>query len=173
MLPGNSPGNKSWINSIQSALAPHFSQTKILEYDNWLRLDYNSIIDLDLELSRLKDLVAGWGSYMVFAKSVGTALAVKAIRDGILHPQKCVFVGTPVLWARANGIDLDTWINGFALPTLYIQQTLDPFMPSLELAKYLKDQGVEGYTYRKVTGDDHKYLDISHITNLSRDYYID
>lgn len=169
LLPGNSPSNRPWIKNIAKLLAPSYTSSLLLEYHNWAVPDRD--IDLELELNRLAKLINPAKPHVVFAKSIGTALALKAVKDKILHPEKCVFVGTPVIWARNRQIALDDWIDDFDLPTLYIQETADPFMPSLELRKYLINKHVKNYSYVEVPGSNHKYPDLNNITRLAKNFF--
>lgn len=156
LLPGNSPDHKTWIHELEELFEPSFKEAIAIEYENWKSL-HARVVDLDTEIEKIKKITGGWSEYCIFAKSVGVALTLKAIREGVLRPSKCVFVGTPVLWTRENNIDLDSWILGFSIPALFIQQELDPCMPSSELKRFLVDKKVSNFKYLEVSGDDHKY----------------
>ena len=103
-------------------LRSNFVQTAVIQYDNWLPGAANSIADLNIEVEKIRKVTVGWKDYCVFAKSIGVALSLKSIKEKVITPRKCVFVGTPVLWTRQNNIDLDSWIEDFKTPMLFIQQ---------------------------------------------------
>ena len=170
LLPGNSPDHKDWIHELEILFKPIFEETIAVEYENW-KSPHARIVDLDVEIEKIKKATSGWTNYCVFAKSVGVALTIKAIREGILNPSKCVFVGTPVLWTRENNIDLDAWIIGYSIPTLFIQQEKDPCMPSSELKQFLIQQKVTNYSYIEIKGNDHKYSKLEELINISREFF--
>lgn len=170
LLPGNSPDHKDWIQELGRLFEPNFDVVEIIEYESW-KAPHARIVDLNVEIEKIKKITSGWSDYYIFAKSVGVALAVKAIREGVLKPSRCVFVGTPILWTRENNIDLDAWIVGFSIQTLFIQQRSDPCMPSSELKEFLKAKKVSNYTYAEVMGDDHKYSDLEQVTSLATKFF--
>ena len=169
LLPGNSPDHKSWIEELSQLFKPVFDETYAMEYENW-KSPHARIVDLDVEGEKIKKAISGWSDYCVFAKSVGVALTLKSIREGVLKPSKCIFVGSPFLWTRENNIDLDSWIIGFSIPTLFIQQRFDPCMPSDDLKQLLIDKRVANYKFQEVFGDDHKYSNLEELINLSREF---
>lgn len=171
LLPGNSPDHKEWIASIENLLKPIFKKTLSIKYDHWLPGSATSIADLDVETAKIQEATNDWGDYCIFAKSIGVALALKCIRAGVISPQKCVFVGTPVLWTRQNSIDLDSWIEDFKIPSLFIQQVQDPCMPSSELKSYLIEKRVVGYSYVEIEGDDHNY-EASSTVSIATKFYL-
>ena len=170
LLPGNSPDHKSWIQKLSQLFKPFFDETIALDYENW-KSPHARIVDFEVEGEKIKRATSGWGDYCVFAKSVGVALTIKSIREGILNPSKCVFVGSPFLWTRENSIDLDSWIVGFSIQSLFIQQKSDPCMPSDDLKKLLVDKRITNYEYQEVSGDDHKYDNLEELVDLSRKFF--
>lgn len=169
LLPGNSPDHKTWIHELEELFIPNFKDVVAIEYENW-KSEHARIVDLGVEIEKLKTITGEWGEYCIFAKSVGVALTIKAIREGVLKPSKCIFVGTPVLWTRENNIDLDSWIVGFSIPTLFIQQELDPCMPSPQLKQFLIDKKVANYKYIEVGGDNHKYANTQQLVNFTTEF---
>src|SRR4030042_6785686 len=98
LLPGNTPGNKNWIEEVEQSLKPNFSSTNIQFYRHWQTGD--DLVDLDHELEELVDKTSKLSDYLIFAKSAGVVLSVKGICEGKIKPGWCVFVGTPILWAK-------------------------------------------------------------------------
>ena len=91
-LAGNSLNNKTWIEKIKSKF-DSFSTGKILYYSHWT--NNNKFIDFNTESKKLVDLIKNHSSYVVFAKSVGTTLALRNIYEKTFNPQKRLFfVGT-------------------------------------------------------------------------------
>lgn len=170
ILPGNSPGNRMWTNSISDQFLHEFDDVRIIEYESWKTNDYNKIIDLDVELEKIKKAVSTMESYYVFAKSVGTALCIKAVSEGIINPQKCVFVGMPLDWLRKNNIPISKWAGDYCVPTMVIQQEHDPYGNAETVRNFL--QTIDNVKkYLVVKGDDHKYSDINTLISKSIKFF--
>lgn len=144
--------------------------TKTIEYETWQSNDYGKVIDFSIELEKIKKVVARWDKYCVFAKSVGTALCMKAVHDQILNPQKCVFVGIPLNWLSTNNIPIENWTSTYSAPTIVIQQNNDPFADSDLVGKFIKDLPTINQ-YIVVEGDDHKYQQVDEIAKSSLNYF--
>jgi len=166
ILPGNSPNNKSWADAINKNLRDLFSSTRVATYKHW---DTGKpTITIPDELDRLSGIDDA--GLVIFAKSAGVALALKAINTGLLSPEKCIFVGTPLNWARKENIAIDKLLEGYETPTLYIQATQDPAAPFAELAMLLKSIGVANATLKEFAANDHEYADIPAIRSLVEDF---
>lgn len=161
MLPGNTVGNKSWIEEVEQSLKPNFSSTNIQFYRHWQT--GGDLIGLDHELKELVDKTSKLSDYLIFAKSAGVVLAIRGICEGKIRPRCCVFVGTPVLWANEKGFDFDKWITNFRVPALFIQQENDPAMPADGLKDYLNNKGVTNYKFIKIPGASHDYPNIEQL----------
>lgn len=169
ILPGNSPSNKDWTRELSELFLPHFAEIKIIEYESWRDNDFSRVIDLEQELAKVSEAVRVWGQYCVFAKSVGTALCMKAVHDRVLNPQKCVFIGIPLNWLSANNIPVKNWIGTYNIPTMVIQQRHDPFAGSDTVGEFLKNLPTINQ-YIVIEGNDHKYQQIDEITAKSLSY---
>ena len=88
-LAGGNPRNKDWIEKVKSRF-DDFSAGEILYYDHWK--NKTGFVDFDREAKKLAELVKNRDDYFVFAKSVGTVLALKTINEGIFHPKKAIFL---------------------------------------------------------------------------------
>lgn len=170
MLPGNSPSNKEWTRKLSELFRPHFTKIKIIEYESWRDNDFSRVINLEQELAKVSEAVRKWDQYCVFAKSVGTALCVKAVHDKVLKPQKCVFVGIPLNWLSSNNIPVENWIDKYNIPTMVIQQRNDPFAGSDTVGEFLKDLSTIK-EYIVVEGNDHKYQQTDEIAARSLNYF--
>lgn len=156
LLSGESISNKDWIESVEKSIAGLFDETRILYYDHWQ--SGQPSIDFDHEFSKLPKLVEGLGEYAVFAKSIGAALAVRGISEGILTPKKCVFVGPAP--------HIKNWLENFSVPTLFITKTADPVAPAAALRDLLERYRVQNYQFIEIPGDNHKYEDLEKIKSL-------
>lgn len=172
LLPGNSQGNKSWIKDLENEFSSHFEETNVIEYKSWDNNDFGQVIDFPTELIRIQKTVSNWDNYCVFAKSVGTALCMKAIQDHIIHPKKCVFVGLPLTWLKENKIPIDAFAQSYILPTLFIQQKDDPFANSEVVGAFIKKLNLSQTEYLIVDGNDHRYSDIQLVLQNSLEFLL-
>ena len=92
LLPGNSSHNKIWIEEVEKKLKDLFYETKIQYYSHWKD---NKNIDCDLEVSKLTKIVNNLGEHIIFAKSIGTYLVLRAISKNKIKPKKILFIGFP------------------------------------------------------------------------------
>lgn len=159
ILPGNSPGNKLWTKSVANYFAKEFHHVSVLEYESWLTNDFEKMIDLNIEMEKIKTLASPMSNYCVFAKSVGTALCMKAVTEKVIHPQKCMFVGIPLDWLATNNIPIKNWVKDYHIPTMVIQQKNDPFGNAKMVSDFLSS--IDGVAkFLVIEGDDHKYSDV-------------
>ncbi len=161
ILGGYSDYNKEWVENIRKTFGGLFNSVEILYYENWK--DYKEDVDIRSEVENLKKLAEGKNDLVIFAKSVGVALTLQAIRNGYIKPIKCIFAGTAYEWSKENGWDMDELLNNFAIPSLFIQQTNDRTTSSTVLREVLNKSGVKNYNLLELPGEDHKYNDIQEI----------
>ena len=156
LLGGNSKSNQKWIEKIENELKDSFDSTEIQYYAHWK--NNSPMIDFDIELERLaKDKKQ---QYSIFAKSAGILLALKGIKNKIISPEYCIFVGMPINWARENNIDFDSLFENYSIRTVFIQKSEDPVFSSNELQIFLKQKKVKNYVFVKVKGNNHDYDDV-------------
>lgn len=171
LLSGNSLSNKPWIEKVERKLKDLFDKTTVIYYRHWE--ENKPVIQLELEMNRLKEVTDGVKDLVIFAKSVGAVLTIKSVMDGLVRPVKCVFVGLPLLWAKDRDIDVAKWVENYKIPTLFIQQDKDPYLSYDELEKFLKDRKVSNYKLSKVPGHDHDYTDLDLIRRLVKEFVND
>ncbi len=157
IVPGNSPNHKEWAEKAKEEIGSLFDATQILYYSHWET--ENPILDFDLELEKLVQLTEGLDDYIIFAKSAGTILTMRGVQEGKLHPQKCLFLGIPIVWANEKGFPVKDWIENFSTATRIIQQEFDRTCSVQDLEKALEDYHISNYTLRVVPGSDHDYSD--------------
>lgn len=167
LVPGKSEKNKAWIEEIASIFKTHYPTTFTLQYSHWGT--ENNDLDFDLELEKLKDLAKGKDKVVIFAKSAGAILAIKAIFDKDIKPVACIFVGTAVGWAQVTQ-DFDSWIKDYSVPTLFIQKTSDPAVSFEDLEKLLISSNARDYKLLEIPGDTHHYEAIELLVNSSLDF---
>lgn len=168
LLSGNSLTHKKWIEEVEEALRPLFTQTYIQYYLHWETGD--EVIKMDYELETLENKISSYKNYLVFAKSAGTLLAARAAYENILQPDKCVFLGFPLLWARDKNFAINLWFKNFSIPTLFIQNSHDPFLSYENLLEYLKKEEFKNYQTIKLEGKTHDYSDFNKLKKLVKDF---
>lgn len=160
LLGGNSPKNKDWIEQVSLKLAPLFSHTKVQYYNHWQ--EENKSANFAAEFATMVQNAKDLGeNYCIFAKSFGTALTLKGIQDGVIAPQKCILTGCAFGEAKAPLL-----LKGLKIPTLFIQQTSDPYLAFEDLKILIEDNDVLNYELKEVKGRDHKYSDIDELYKL-------
>ena len=167
LFSGESISNKHWIETVAQTFSP-LGPTKILYYNHWE--SGQDSIDFAKEYAKLSAFVEGVGDYVIFAKSIGSVLVARGIYEGILHPQKCIFVGPAWLVGERNIPEFKTWIENFSLPSLFITKTTDPVAPAAELTDLLAHAHVQNFQFVEIPGDNHKYEDLEKLQSLVTDF---
>ncbi len=160
--------NKHWIEAVADNFRPHFSNVQSLHYSHWD--SGHNAFNFELEASKLIKKMENSKKFVVFAKSAGAILALQAIHDKKLTPQACIFVGSAVGWARETQKDVDLWLRGYSLPTLFIQKTSDPAISFEDLKKTLILSKAKNYKLLQLPGDNHDYEDIELLVNSSLEF---
>lgn len=145
LLPGNSARHREWILDIQA----HLGGEPVI-YSHWDTGE--EMISFEAELDKMGEMV-GQEPCMVFAKSAGVILAMKAVRERNMNIQRAVFLGTPLSWAMDRGLMLDEWLSDWEIPSLFIQNEFDPLASAQELAEHLPPDA----ELKVVDGDTHEY----------------
>lgn len=158
LLAGNSISNKEWIEEVEASLKPFFTKTEVHYYQHWSTGD--ELIDFEKELELLSEDAKDFGQYVIFAKSAGTLLTLKGVKEGKLQPVKCIFAGTAINWGREKNFSVDEWLENYSIPTLFIEKTNDPACSFEDLAKLLENKSVKNYSLKEITGSNHHYEDI-------------
>jgi len=150
ILPGNAIGNKEWLRAIKKSLNKFVGKIEVIEYSHWK--EDKKLIDLDVESEK-----AGGVYDIVIAKSIGVILALKGIKESKLITKKCVFIGTPINWAKKKDLQPLKYFDNFKIPTLFIQNKGDPTCSSEELKKILKSKKISNYSLLEFMKDTHNY----------------
>ncbi|MFW6282525.1 MAG: alpha/beta family hydrolase [Minisyncoccales bacterium] len=154
-IPGNGIANKDWIEKASIELKPIFPTPKIHYYKHWR--ENKSFLDFEYEFNKLKEEIRE--NQIIFAKSVGAVLCIKLIKENLIKPRKCIFLGLPVSWSMNNELDIKEWINDYSTPTLFIQNDEDPFCNANELRELFKESNVRNYKLEESEGNNHDYKD--------------
>ncbi len=157
-LGGNSLTNLPWVEQLSAKLKDLFSTVYVHKYLHWQT--NNVLIDLREESSRLeRSLVSK--KYVIVAKSAGAVLAIKEISEKKIFPEKCIFLGLPLRWAEDHNLPLKKWIKNLNVPALFIQNTEDPLLSSVELKQLLISNHLSKYTIVELDNRTHDYLDFN------------
>lgn len=158
VLPGNSAKNQLWGIGAAKHFGGWFDETYIQQYDHWER--GTNEMNIEAELAKLKDKAATETDELyVFAKSLGSLLALLSVSRGELKPQKCVFFGMPLDLASEHMFKED-WspLEKFSVPALAFHNSQDP-TANYEFTKTKLDALPEQHiTLIESAGDTHEYL---------------
>ncbi len=169
-IAGNSLRNKDWIEKVKSKF-DSFSTGKILYYDHWTT--EAGFIDFEKESIKLSELVKDMDEYCVFAKSVGTALALKTISEGMFKPKKAIFCGVPYGVAKKEGIAIDSILTGLSVPVIFVQNESDPVCSHDDLEKVLEKNKPRQHQLIKNAGNDtHSYEDYEQLEKLVKGFFL-
>jgi len=171
ILPGNSPRNKEWAHQAAEAFDDEFDLIYTQEYRHWdMDERIGEIISFPTELQELERHAPLTLPYMIFAKSAGAILTMLAVHKGILHPQRCVFLGVPILLARKDNIGIDDWIKHYSVPTLVIQNSHDPVTDFRTVEHFITGHGKNNFTLKELPGTHHTYNDFKLLRRLSLEF---
>ena len=168
ILPGNSKSNKEWSEKTAGTFSEFFPDQYIQAYSHWE--EGKEIIDFDVESRKLEKNI-GEGKFSIIAKSAGAMLTIYSVSKGLINPEKCVFLGLPVLWADEHNFNLRDWFLKFNIQTLVIQNSNDPLTSYSELKKFVDDASLHHtLTLIETEGNDHKYNEKEKIKKLVNNF---
>ncbi len=155
LLGGNNKKNKDWVKDVEKSLKEYFDTSHVHEYKHWTTDE--EMIEIEHEIKQLMSHIKEKDekNYVIFAKSAGAILTLKAISEKKLNPIKCIFAGITINWARESGMPIDEWVKGYSIPTLYFQKTSDPAFSYAELQSWLILSGSD--SYKTIADVDLKY----------------
>ena len=160
LLGGNNKSNKEWIESVKDSVADLFENQEVLYYSHWDSQEKKDI-DMDLEVIRLKELSEKLGDFIIFAKSAGALLTLKALKMKQINPQKVILAGIPGNWAKENSYDFENWLENLDQEITFIQQEKDPMFYAEELQGVLETKSLKNYKLVKSEGESHNYDDLN------------
>jgi len=169
LLAGNSYRNKEWIYRVKEVLSPLFDKSFVLEYAHWQSGEEE--INLDNEILTLSNKLINDSNYSIFAKSVGSIVALKGINDGVLKPIKIIIAGLPLFSIMESGTPFGKWLENSDVPLLIIQNTSDPLGSYLDVKKYFLELNIKSkYKIIELPGDDHSYNDLPKLKELVAEF---
>lgn len=149
-LPGRLESTHVQMVDLVNTVRLGQSRTSVQTYGFWTGGDSS-----DPNIAPEAEIAALSGADVVFAKSIGTLVAMLAADRHGFSPEKCVFLGTPLRRMKAKG-ELEL-LRSYCrrTPTLFIQQTDDATGGWAELAAFVAPWS----SCVELAGDDHLYAD--------------
>lgn len=153
ILAGENPQNQRWLDEF----AEFFSEKDIIkhQYKHWTGKEREPL-NIENELSNIQENYMIDGITEVIAKSAGTMVALYAIEQKILLPERCILLGVPLYWIKKRnmGADLIRLTKTIDIPITYIQQEIDKQGSAEELKQVLNKKIIS------IPGKDHKYMEM-------------
>ena len=168
-LAGNSLKNKTWIEKVKENF-DKFSTGEILYYNHWQTGDKN--LNFKIETTKLIEMVKDKQNYCIFAKSIGSVLALKTIYENNINPQKLIICGHPYNLAKELGLLIDDYLTSLSIPVIFIQNDFDPLFSFVDLEKVLIKNKVQNYTLIKNPGvNTHSYEDYKNLSQITKEFF--
>lgn len=164
-LPGNSKQySEKWLADSAEHFKDLFDSVTMHVYEHWKTGTGEEHADTAVEAEKLEQEARALdGDYVIYAKSIGTITTVRAVAEGRISPEKCVFVGSPF---GSKGKEFIGWVSKFNISTLFIQQTDDMFFKYSELEKFLNEHWVGEYKLIEIPGGNHAYDNYDEIKSM-------
>jgi hypothetical protein len=164
ILPGNSKQyNEQWLYDSEKKYAPVFDSTTTHIFKHWETGE--QMVNLETEVAKLQQEVQSKENYVIYAKSIGTVVTIKAVAEGKISPKSCIFVGCPFS-EMGEYKNFSNWVKNFNMHTLFIQQTDDPFFKYSELEKFIDENDIQNYELVEIEGNNHAYDNYDYIRQL-------
>lgn len=160
MFSGNSLSNKTWIYEARDHFADLFDSVYVQDYEHWQSGE--NWIDLDHEIKVLAANQSKFeGEYGVFAKSIGTVLAVHAMAQGIIKPAWLLFCGLPLGFVQKEYPQFAEVAASQQSPVTFIHNEHDEVGTAAAAQTYLDPAfaGRQDYRFVATPGDNHRYED--------------
>jgi hypothetical protein len=164
LLGGNSLSNRDFILTANDKIGGLFAKVHVLDYRHWEGGE--KWIDLDHELSQLEKLKLP-NTLGIFAKSIGTVLAMQAIGKSIIKPKFLLLLGIPLSFIKDEFPEFGAILAKTDIPTTIIHNFNDPVGSSDEVQEFLGKSISTMTNCRFVvnTGDTHNYEDYTQLKN--------
>ena len=170
VLSGNSVRNKEWGERCSEFFRSDFDRVFYSHYDHWKTGEKS--INIELELQKIKKLVEDTGekeNWYIFAKSIGSVVALLASREQTILPEKCVFFGMPLAIAETNVTNDWSYLSQFSVPTLAFHNNQDSTADYLFTKQKLAELATV-VSFRTLIGDNHDYLDFAEYSDEIRKF---
>ena len=160
ILAGGSTRNLAWGEACSTFFKNDFDSVYFMHYNHWQIEESN--LDFERETKKIINLVRkNNGEWYIFAKSIGSILAIRAVIDRAIEPTQCVFFGMP-LNLVAEPIFNNNWsvLEQFKVPTVAFHNVNDPTADYLFAAEIIP-QFAKTIKVIEKQGDTHSYQDFN------------
>lgn len=155
-LGGNSQRHQTWIHKMADELKSPFDEVVVHEYAHWKTGE--PWADIDHEVVEISAKMANMAPFVVFAKSIGTMICLKAIYEERLHPKACVFLGMPLNAITDMNLPAINWLEACKVPLYFIHNQDDPIGSVDELRNFLPEN-IDRANVTVLNGNTHDYND--------------
>lgn len=159
LLTGASLKSKQWSENLLRSLQKVGYSVTLFSYCHWDTQDEE--IDIQHESERLRNVLINTKNLTVIAKSAGSLVFTKALKDSPIKISRAVFIGFPLEYAIEKRIDFSETISSYTVKTLCIQEDQDP-MGSFETVNQLFSTN-KNIIMRHIDGNDHQYTNIDKV----------
>ena len=160
ILGGEHSKNKEWIKQLKGMFSPLFDNIYLQEYLHWQKNE--SSINLNIEASRLKDF-NNVQPLVIFAKSAGIFVTIKAFQLGIIEPKAAIFVGFPLFMALKFEKENEYLDTSFKISLF--QHSNDPAGSYKDVRNYLTNIINSNFEITEIAGNTHSYFEIDLFKN--------
>ncbi len=144
-----------WIEEVKERF-DGFASGEILYYIHWDTGE--EWADIPKESVNLQKLIGDTKDYVVFAKSIGSIIALKNIYEKTISPKKLIICGLPYLTAKASGYEIDKYLEELHVETIFIQNEFDPLAGYEDVRKIVEEKvKVDCKVINEVGIDSHSY----------------
>lgn len=159
VLAGNSVQNREWGEACAGFFRTDFDLVFFPHYDHWSTGAQN--MNLAAEVEKIRETVTesdAEGEWYIFAKSIGSVLALKTIQQGVIKPEKCVFFGMSLNIAATLYGEDRSYLSECDVPALAFHNNEDPTAEYGFVVEKLRTLAPT-ITLRTIEGNTHDYLD--------------
>ncbi len=128
VLSGNSLKNRGWGELVIDEYGPRFDSSYLLQYDHWDSGEPNiNFVTEEIKIAAHIASLPVDTEVILFAKSVGSLLALLAIYHGAVTPVRIAFFGMPLDMAALD-LFKDSWesLSSLVIPALAFHNVEDP-----------------------------------------------
>jgi alpha-beta hydrolase superfamily lysophospholipase len=159
LLPGNSQKSGEWLHAVEQSLTANFACTRRHDYRHWQTGERE--INLSFETTALANIITDYEPYLVFAKSAGTMLALRAISEDILTPKACLFTGMPLVMVAEHSLPVVDWLQKTTIPITILQNEHDPYGSFQHVSELVAAANCPNVTVVQAAGNTHDYNDFA------------
>jgi alpha/beta superfamily hydrolase len=147
LLPGNSQGNKEWIDKLAEDFKDYFDEVGMVYWDHWKQ--WERVGSWQRESDKAVELVKGWEDYIVLSKSFGDLVSLALAQKAKNKPAKMYLLGFPVKFAENLSFPVDSMLTDCQSELMFIQKAKDPACGYDDLVRYLQQFSIPNYKTHK------------------------